>query len=81
MPGGLRCGIELHVHEPRVLFTDEPTGAFDSRAPDDVLEHLPAPAGRAGHAVILVTHDEPAASRCDRTIRLREGRIVEDAES
>ena len=69
------------VHEPQVLFADEPTGALDSRTADDVLEHLLAPAGRAGHAVILVTHDERVASRCDRTIRLRDGRIVEGAES
>ena len=69
------------VHKPQVLFADEPTGALDSRTADDVLEHLLAPAGRAGHAVILVTHDERVASRCDRTIRLRDGRIVEGAES
>ncbi|MFD5598537.1 ABC transporter ATP-binding protein [Leucobacter sp. NPDC058333] len=61
--------------DPSLIFADEPTGALDSRAADGVLDALLA-AGRDGQrALVVVTHDEHVASRCDRTVRLRDGRI------
>lgn len=67
------------VHEPRILFADEPTGNLDSRtgqAIGDLLFEL-----NRGHAttLVLVTHDASIAERCDESLRLDFGRLVEAA--
>ena len=63
------------VHNPRVLFADEPTGNLDQhtgRAVGDLLFEL-----NRSHAttLILVTHDRQLAQRCQRTLELSEGRL------
>lgn len=63
---------------PSVIFADEPTGALDSLTADEVLTALLDAARGARRALAVVTHDEHVASRCDRVVRLRDGRI-EDA--
>lgn len=63
------------VTEPALVLCDEPTGSLDSAAGRVVLEllrSLPAPGQRS---VVMVTHDNEAASLGDRTIALRDGRI------
>lgn len=65
------------IHHPQVVFADEPTGALDSRTADDVLGHLLGLAGRDGHAVVVVTHDEHVASRCTRTIQMLDGSLAD----
>lgn len=65
------------IHQPQVVFADEPTGALDSRTADEVLAQLLALASRDGHALVVVTHDDDVASRCTRTIRLRDGRLAD----
>ncbi|MFT4234628.1 MAG: ABC transporter ATP-binding protein [Microbacterium sp.] len=65
------------VHHPQVVFADEPTGALDSRTADEVLDQLLRLTGVQGRALVVVTHDEHVASRCTRTIRLRDGRLVD----
>lgn len=55
-----------------VLFADEPTGQLDARTTDVVLDAMLAHARRT---VVLVTHDERAAERCDRVLLLRDGRL------
>ena len=60
---------------PSLLIADEPTGNLDEatgRAIIDLLFELPA---RLGATLALVTHDAALASRCDRVIRMRSGRI------
>ena len=62
---------------PSLLIADEPTGNLDEttgRAIIDMMFDLPA---RRGATLALVTHDAALASRCDRVIRLRSGRIEE----
>jgi ABC-type lipoprotein export system ATPase subunit len=54
---------------PALIFADEPTGNLD-RANADVVEATLFDQARAGSAVVLVTHDEALAARCDRTFRL-----------
>ncbi len=61
--------------DPAIIFADEPTGALDSRTADDVLDALLASNEGAGRALVIVTHDERVAGRCDRIVRLRDGRI------
>jgi putative ABC transport system ATP-binding protein len=64
------------VTEPAILFADEPTGNLDGRTGRTVIELL-FELNREKHTtLVLVTHDEALASRCERTIRLEEGRIV-----
>ena len=62
---------------PSLLIADEPTGNLDEttgRAIIDMMFDLPA---RRGATLALVTHDSALASRCDRVIRMRSGRIEE----
>jgi putative ABC transport system ATP-binding protein len=64
--------------QARVIFADEPTGALDSRAASDVLGALLAATAERGRSLVVVTHDEDVAARCDRVVRLRDGRIDSD---
>lgn len=66
------------VHTPAIVLADEPTGNLDSINGGIVLDLLRGLAD-AGQAILMATHSEEAASRCDRRIRMRDGRIVEDA--
>ncbi|MEZ5116035.1 MAG: ATP-binding cassette domain-containing protein [Candidatus Nanopelagicales bacterium] len=61
------------VVEPRLLIADEPTAQLDAAAAERVL-HLIFQAARAGAAVVLATHDQEVAARCDLQLRLRDGR-------
>jgi putative ABC transport system ATP-binding protein len=63
---------------PSLLIADEPTGNLDEttgRAIIDMMFDLPA---RRGATLALVTHDAALASRCDRVIRMRSGRIEDE---
>ena len=64
---------------PRLLFADEPTGNLDAETGARVEALLFELNREAGTALVVVTHDAELAARCDRTIRLRGGRVVEDA--
>jgi putative ABC transport system ATP-binding protein len=63
------------VHRPAIVLADEPTGNLDSRNGTAVLDLLRALAS-SGQSVLLATHSAEAAARCDRTIRMRDGRIM-----
>jgi putative ABC transport system ATP-binding protein len=62
--------------EPAVLLADEPTDNLDSETGERVLDILTDANTRARCTVVLVTHDERAAARAHRTIRLRDGAVV-----
>ncbi|HEY9290029.1 MAG TPA: ABC transporter ATP-binding protein [Microlunatus sp.] len=64
------------VAEPAVVFADEPTGALDQQTGQDVMGVLVGATARAGAALVVVTHDPGVARNCDRTIVMRDGRIV-----
>ena len=61
------------VHDPSVIFADEPTGALDSANGALVMDVLLGMAEERGSAVVLVTHDESVASRADRQVHLVDG--------
>ena len=64
------------VHEPRLLFADEPTGNLDQRTGHHIADLLFA-LNRDHHTtLVLVTHDAHLAARCQRRIELEEGRVV-----
>jgi putative ABC transport system ATP-binding protein len=64
------------VAEPAVVFADEPTGALDQQTGQDVMDVLVGATGQAGAALVVVTHDPGVARHCDRTVVMRDGRIV-----
>ncbi len=66
------------VHGPKLLFADEPTGNLDQRTGAAVSDLLFALNREHETTLILVSHDLGLASRCARTLRLRDGRVVED---
>ena len=81
-PGALSGGEQQRVAvaralvtRPAVVLADEPTGSLDTLAGEDVLRLLRA-AADDGHAVMLITHDAPAAAYADRVVRLRDGAVV-----
>jgi len=61
--------------EPEVLLADEPTGNLDGATGARVLETLDGLRRDAGTTMVLVTHDPAVASRADRKIHLRDGRV------
>jgi putative ABC transport system ATP-binding protein len=65
------------INHPPLLLADEPTGNLDSRSGEDILNILTG-LNRQGVTIIIVTHDKDVATRCKRTINLKDGRIVGD---
>ncbi len=66
------------VNEPRILFADEPTGNLDGATGERIVGLLEELNRERGCTIILVTHDSTLAARTQRTIRLRDGLVVED---
>jgi putative ABC transport system ATP-binding protein len=64
------------VTRPSLLFADEPTGNLDTRTGQAVIELLFDLNAAAGTTLVLVTHDEHLAQRCNRMLRLDGGRLV-----
>jgi putative ABC transport system ATP-binding protein len=62
--------------EPAILFADEPTGNLDNVTGERVIDLLFHLNRDKGTTLVLVTHDEHLASRCERLIHLEAGRIV-----
>ena len=64
------------VVRPKLLFADEPTGSLDAESGAAVIRLLFDMNREYGTTLVLVTHDEQLASRCQRVIRLSGGRMV-----
>jgi putative ABC transport system ATP-binding protein len=69
------------VHEPRILFADEPTGNLDGATGRAVVELLEGINHERGTTLVLVTHDLDLAGRAGRVIRLADGQVVSDGAS
>lgn len=63
---------------PQILFADEPTGNLDSDTAAQIIELLFAVNRAHGTTLVLVTHDEQLAARCDRRLRMQAGRLTEE---
>jgi len=63
---------------PKLLLADEPTGNLDGNTGQLVIDCLFEQHARHGTTLLLVTHDPAIAERCERQVRLMDGRIVED---
>ncbi|MEU5830065.1 ABC transporter ATP-binding protein [Micromonospora tulbaghiae] len=78
MSGGQqqRCAMSRAlVTEPRVIFADEPTGALDTLAGEQVLTQLVRLARQQRTTVVLVTHEPRIAAYADREVSLRDGMV------
>ena len=64
--------------KPRLILADEPTGNLDTHTADDIFALLREFNGRTRCACLIVTHDPRLAARCDRIVRLVDGRIAAD---
>jgi putative ABC transport system ATP-binding protein len=64
------------VNRPAILLADEPTGNLDSQNSKAVLELLADLNQRLGQTILMITHDQEAASWAGRSIRMRDGRIL-----
>ncbi|MCH6230898.1 ABC transporter ATP-binding protein [Microbacterium sp. CFH 31415] len=67
------------VNDPRIIFADEPTGNLDSTTGAIVEDILFGLHRDHGITLIVVTHDEDLASRCDRRLLIRDGLLVADS--
>ena len=67
------------VNRPRLLFADEPTGNLDSQTSKEILQMFQRLNREEGITIILVTHDPGIAQYARRTVRISDGRIVDDA--
>ncbi|HET9832340.1 MAG TPA: ABC transporter ATP-binding protein [Vicinamibacterales bacterium] len=63
---------------PPVLLADEPTGNLDTRTGAEILSLIHDVHARFGATVVMVTHDSKVAESCERTLTIRDGRIVDD---
>lgn len=64
------------VGEPSVVFADEPTGALDQQTGHEVMQTLVQAVTSSGAALVVVTHEPGVAQACERTVSMRDGRIV-----
>ncbi len=75
-----RVGIARAVaHRPALILADEPTGELDAAASLMTINLLQRLHREMAATLVLVTHDESVATRLGRTVRLRDGRVTDDA--
>ena len=82
MSGGEQQRVALAraaAPQPDILLADEPTGNLDGTNGLAIMDLLFGLQDRHGSTLILVTHSEDLAERCDRLIRLQDGRVADDA--
>lgn len=74
------CVARAVANSPKIIFADEPTGNLDTTTGDKVEELLFGLNKEKGITLIIVTHDEALAEKCNRQIRLQDGKIISKGE-
>ena len=64
------------VNKPAVLFADEPTGNLDSATKTEIQRLFFSLRESLGQTIVIVTHDPDLAASCDRSLTMKDGRIV-----
>jgi len=80
LSGGQRQRVAVAralVGKPSILLADEPTGNLDSRTSAEIMA-LFDEVHRSGQTVVVVTHEADIAAYCERTLRVNDGKIVQD---
>lgn len=72
------CIARAIVNDPKVIFADEPTGNLDSATGARIEKLLFSLNKQKGITLIIVTHDQELADKCDRQIHISDGSIIED---
>jgi putative ABC transport system ATP-binding protein len=62
------------VNDPRIIMADEPTGNLDSQSGKEII-NLFNDLWKQGNTIVMITHDESIAQRCERVIHLKDGKI------
>ena len=68
------------INRPAIVLADEPTGNLDSRTGAEIVDLLLALRAEHGMTIVIATHDVQVAARCDRVVRLVDGRVAEDTD-
>ncbi|MBR3897992.1 MAG: ABC transporter ATP-binding protein [Bacilli bacterium] len=66
------------INRPKILFADEPTGNLDSKNTKKIMKLLEYYNKKFKQTIIMVTHDNALARRCDRNIVIKDGKIIKD---
>lgn len=64
------------IAQPKLVLADEPTGNLDSATGEEVIRLLFDLRARLDSTLVIATHDPGLAARCDRTIHLKDGRVI-----
>jgi ABC transporter, ATP-binding protein len=75
------CVARAIVNSPKIIFADEPTGNLDSKTSAKVEDLLFSLNREKGITLVIVTHDEALAQKCDRQIRIQDGQIISKGEN
>jgi putative ABC transport system ATP-binding protein len=84
LSGGQRQRVAVAralVHRPGLIVADEPTGSLDAETSEAVVDLLLSAQRVGGTTLVLVTHEHRVAGRLDRTIEMRDGRLVDAADA
>ncbi len=65
------------VNDPSIIFADEPTGNLDTKTGEIVLETFKKLNKEEGRTIVLITHEPDVAKHADRTIHVRDGKLID----